>query len=30
VPAFVSSAVPLSVPVSATHTQVVDEFRVVP
>lgn len=30
VPAFVSSTVPLSVPVSATHTQVVDEFRVVP
>jgi hypothetical protein len=30
VPAIVSSAVPLSVPVSATHTQVVDEFRVVP
>lgn len=30
VPAGVSRVVPLSVPVSATHTQVVDEFRVVP
>ncbi|WP_380169087.1 hypothetical protein [Jannaschia sp. R86511] len=30
VPAGVSRVVPLVVPVSATHTQVVDEFRVAP
>jgi hypothetical protein len=30
VPAVVSGLVPLSIPVSATHTQVVDEFRGAP